>query len=116
MKSRMCLLRILTIGLVISSLALLSGCGEVVVFGHTVREGQHSSETESKPDTTPDSQSPQSVASVESAKPAATSQSQSYEKQPAKPALRQVNLMPVVLTPQIAAQIKDDPKFNIGDL
>jgi len=109
----------LIVGLAILSLGL-PGCGKVVVFGHTVHEGNRPTEVTSQPDESSDSTPTPAGSPKASENPVATSQSQSDEKQPSKPVkistLRKVKLMPVVLEPKVAAQIKDDPKFNIDDL
>jgi hypothetical protein len=77
---------------------LLSGCGQVAVFGHTIGDKQ-----------------PTEVAAESAAKPAATaSPAQTASTQ--VPKIPMLKLVTVVVAPQAAAKVAADPKFNADAL
>jgi len=99
--------------LLLLALSLLAGCGEIVVFGHTVREGR--SEVKPVPQTAT------TEATTTTAKSAETPSVPSTPSAPARPgpSVPSVHVLRAVtleLTPQAAAQVADDSKFKADAL
>jgi hypothetical protein len=72
--------------------ALLAGCGEVIVFGHTVRGGHAASEVKADPATTTETET---VAS---------------------PTIQRVREVTLALTPQATEKVANDSRFNADAL
>lgn len=79
--------------LLLLTISLLAGCGEVVIFGHTVREGHAASEVKAAP----------TAAAVTEATATATTADVRTQK------VRDVTLS---LTPQAAEKVASDSRFN----
>ncbi len=83
------------------SIALLAGCGEVIVFGHKVREAPTAPEEKPAPPSSPSSTS--SASSTPSKPKSGASLS---------PQAQVVSAVTLVLTPQLAEKVAKDPNFN----
>ena len=81
------------------SLGLLAGCGEVIVFGHTVREG--SSSAHAKTDASPVAQG---------------GASQAVGETTTSPAVRIVKAVTLSLSPQASTRVAGDARFNADAL
>jgi hypothetical protein len=77
------------------TVALLAGCGEVIVFGHTVREGHAASEVKAAPVAMTAATATETVVS---------------------PAIQRVREVTLSLTPQAAGKVANDSRFNAGAL
>jgi hypothetical protein len=88
------------------TITLLAGCGEVVVFGHTVREGH--AKTEVKTESAPVPVAATNTASTSSTASATT-------KAPTRPAI-QVKAITISIAPQAAEKIAKDSRFSTNAL
>jgi hypothetical protein len=82
------------------TMALLAGCGEVVVFGHKIRAAPTAPEEKS---------APTSASSTASASPTPVTPKSGA---PLSPQALAVNAVTLVLTPQLAEKVAKDPNFN----
>jgi hypothetical protein len=120
MNARTKLARALVISSMISLTAvLLAGCGEVVVFGHTVREGKHESGAEAGPGAPAETSPAPSASSTATAATQSTSSPSVAAKTSAQPAtsgVLKLHSVSVALTTEAAAKAKEDTKFDANAL
>jgi hypothetical protein len=86
------------------TLGLLAGCGEVIVFGHKVREAPTAPEEKPAPTSAPSTSS------------ASSTPSKPKSGAPLSPQAQVVSAVTLVLTPQLAEKVAKDPNFSAAAL
>ncbi len=89
--------------LLLFTLGVLAGCGQVAVFGHTL--GEERVRSESPP-----------VSRKAVSNPAGEPTSKATAQAPSRPGAQRVNAVTLALTPRATAKVASDPRFKADEL
>lgn len=89
------------------AITLLSGCGEVTVFGHVVREGHSKTEVKGEPASNTTSQAATS---------SSNSSSNSSKSSETAPPIRLIKAVTLLMTPEVTAALAKDHRLNTNEL
>jgi hypothetical protein len=96
---------------------MLAGCGQVSVFGHTIGEKQVPQDSADRNGSEPVKAEPIKAEPPNASTVAETAPATTVAKQAVTiPTIQKVKSVTLVLTPQAAAKVADDPRFNADAL